>query len=119
MRTVRHTPRPWRTDGRAVFAAPRPQEPARHLLVAVAARPDTPALPGLAVPAPLLLEAQANAHLIALAPELLDLCRRARAELSDWPQSEAAETGAGGNSETARLLLDLAGAIARAEGRAT
>lgn len=62
-------------------------------------------------------EAEANARLIAAAPDMLEALRHAEAILSYAPEMSTNKNGAGPNTSTHHALRLVRAAIAKAEGR--
>jgi len=105
---VRHTPGPWTVecvvgnDPHDICGPDRPGEGSPNLLASVAYDFDDP-LPHLS-----LEEANANARLIAAAPDMYKICR----ELLDWVHGKRP-----GRCVTDDMTQRLSAALAKAEGR--
>ena len=107
----KHTPGPWEVQ-RAfprmteIWQAHAGRTTSYHVARALAA------IPGFGnEDSPPVEHAEANARLIAAAPELLEVSKRFRAELADVVGMCA------GDAELARLLADVDAAIAKATGK--
>lgn len=100
--TAKHTPGPWQTF------EPDMEHPSRARVGALDGQVDI-------YNAPLTRETEANARLIAAAPDLLEACKDAVVDITDFadPNGEFEFTPEGARS----LINRLNRAIARAEGR--
>lgn len=100
-----HTPGPWAVDGseQNVF------EPKTRGIIAWVSSPDEMGEQNE--------ETRANAHLIAAAPELLDLAKKFRAAVAFYVKASERD----GDDEGARMksltLIEIDAVIAKAEGR--